>query len=221
MTLTAAYILHINDRKAFDLHIDLEVDLEDVYLGKTKKVTYDVNDTFGCRRRRSVRVSLVGHADSHIFKAKADESPWAVAHPEISPGDLVVHLCIKPHSSYHIDTITSYDLNTTLRVSLYDYYYGNKLRLELIDGGHANVSYEPRGNTNFSPGATSSTNCEIMPDMGLPYYDDTTQSVQRGDLNVFFELCLPSMEPKDLNGTLMKFVLARLFLHRYPVTRSQ
>lgn len=221
--LTAAFTLHVLDGKGFSTHLDVEVTLEDVFLGRTKQVSYIAYDTYGVGRAAGLAVRLVEYHSPdgdtvRVYPGAGDDSPWARAHG-VARGDAVVHLRVAPHPHIHVDRILNpYDLHATLVVSLYDYYYGRTFELAHVDGRKLRVPYAPRGRDSTcssSAAEKQKPNCVILEGEGLPFYRG--HAALRGALVVYFDVCLPAIPPADLDNVAHWYVLRKLFVTKYPV----
>jgi len=173
--LTSAHLLHTSDGKGFDVELELEVSLCDLFLGKTKKVTFDATDADGLSCTRTVRVRLDEYGDRKedrrdvvVFRGAGHDSPW----PGVRPGDAWVHIRVTPHPYVQRDDVLhTPDLFTTVRVTPHDFYYGGQVRWTHVDGRTLVIRYPARGRTSSSASSSSSSELfhgTVLKGEGLP-----------------------------------------------------
>lgn len=163
-----------------DVHINLNVTLEDLYYHKVKKINVRV------KRRGSdsmafhneiipIYISLLNYETKYVFKGLGDDGMFQ----HIPRSDIVVKVEIESHNNINIDSIVSkYDLFIEQKVSLHDYFFRNSFCFETLGGESIDVQYE------------TGKRVEVVTGKGLPYMDVTSNdhSVMQGNLYIYFDL---------------------------------
>jgi len=219
LLLTSAHLLHTSDGKGFDVDLELEVSLCDLFLGKTKKVTFDATDADGlpCTRTAKVRLDEYDEGDVVVVRGAGHDSPW----PGVRPGDAVVHLRVAQHPYVDRDDVLhTPDLSTTVRVTPHDFYYGGHVRWTHVDGRTLFLRYPARGRRSCSL-SSSDFHGVVLTGEGLPRVrrrrmsEEKTEEGEdyggRGVLVVYFEVCLPTLGDAELDGAQARSVMRRLF----------
>jgi len=208
--LTAAHILHTTDGKGFDVELELQVTVCDLFLAKTKKVSYDATDADGLPRLRTIRVRLDEYRDDMVVVVvgAGHDSPW----PGVRPGNALVHLRVTPHPYVIMDEVLhTSDLSTTVRVTPHDFYYGGTLKWTHVDGRTLDVRYPARGRAST---VASDFHGTTLVGEGLPIRrqkDGGEDDEGRGVLVMYFELGMPTLADEELDKPQARLVMRRLF----------
>lgn len=198
--LTACYIAH-QERggKACDLHLRLDVSVEDLYEGGHKVITYFAFDEFGSKQSRKIRINLVDVRETYVFAGMGDASPFA----DMFPGDVIVELRVLHHPVFRIgDGVLSskYDLHTTLYVTLFDFYYGCVKHVPLPARAENVVA------VTYDEHAARRRRCVVL-EKGLPL----PSLGSRGDVVVEFQMVLPDLSSRQLNNPLTRAFIWKTF----------
>ncbi|RYG67068.1 hypothetical protein EON64_08275, partial [archaeon] len=168
-------------RKADPIHHPLNVTLEDLYSGTTKKVriTKKLLDPSGRSAQGSVDKEIrvkPGWKDGTkiTFEREGDELPGVV------PADIVFTLQTKPHERFERE---GDDLVATVSVSLHDALCGVRTTLQTLDGRVLPV--EAR---HVTPDTV-----KLLPGEGMPNAKHKT----RGDLKVKFKIQFPDLSDTE------------------------
>lgn len=182
--------------KANDIRLTLNVTLDELYDECTKCVTYRAFNRFVRPVKKRVRVHLVGNSEEYRFEGQGDESPFT----NMSPGDLIINVQRIPHPHFEVcEMLSRHDLYTVpLEVSLYDFYYGRNILLQLPGKGRP---------LEFKYNEQRHANGTVFHGKGLPMPGGT-----RGDLYVYFNIVLPSIPRKLLDNFLARLFMRRLFV---------
>lgn len=170
--------------------VPIRVTLEDIYHHKIKRVAIK-------RRRPSgwdtklFYVSLLNYKPCYVFIGEGDESPAG------KRSDLVLDLEITEHPEIKVDTVCQFDLYVERKISIYEYYYGTCTNVEHFSGRLS-------CNKTFEDGSMA----HRFVGMGLPKYDESSKTMSRGDLLVFYSLSLPEHSSIDHSK---KELMASLF----------
>lgn len=211
--------------RADDVHVNVHVTLEDIYMARVKKVVVGVwrhDDTAGghaawgkeggegaaaswVRRQQAVLVSLRTRQDPYVFERAGDDPriSWlgflrAVKRtPDAGRSDLVVHLVVEPHPVYRIDDVYSaYDLHADVDVSVLDFYYGRTLELPFLDPEASPMV------VHYGDGKR----VHVEHGFGLPM-----PSGERGDLYVYFNMQMPRLDAAHLSRPEVSEALRLVF----------
>jgi len=171
--------------------IPIYVELKDLYFARVKKVTVKIRQDC-IYISKSFYISLLNYKTSYVFLNQGDDS-----------SDLSLELNIKESPEthkIHIDQVLCcYDLYIEKDITLYDYYYGINYSFEHVSGEVLNCQ------KNFRNGSMN----HIFKSKGLPYYNEDTKELKRGDLYIYFKFIhishkhLPLKNP-DFNHFMKK-----------------
>jgi DnaJ-class molecular chaperone len=149
--------------------IPIYVELKDLYFARVKKVTVKIRQDC-IYISKSFYISLLNYKTSYVFLNQGDDT-----------SDLSLELNIKDSPEYkniHIDQVLCcYDLYIEKEITLYDYYYGINYSFEHVSGEVLNCT------KNFRNGSMN----HIFKSKGLPYYNEDTKELKRGDLYIYFK----------------------------------
>ena len=182
--------------KPKNIQLILSVSFKDIYIGLTKKINY-IRYLKGSKSKDYVYVDLKNFSDSYILDGYGDENPVTK-----KCGDLELIFNIdygELHDIYVNNIIESYDVSYSIKISLYEYFYGFDTGIKFIDE-KINVS----DHLPFKDGMM----LHIM-NKGLPYENDDMKVV-RGNLLLLFEIDFDVK--KDIIDTDDQF---KLFLDKY------
>lgn len=167
--------------------IPIYVELKDLYFARVKKVTVKIRQDY-IYISKSFYISLLNYKTSYVFLNQGDDA-----------SDLSLELNIK-ESLINIDQVLCcYDLYIEKDITLYDYYYGINYSFEHVSGEVLNCT------KNFRNGSMN----HIFKSKGLPYYNEDTKELKRGDLYIYFKFIhishkqLPLKNP-DFNHFMKK-----------------
>ena len=149
--------------------IPIYVELKDLYFARVKKVTVKIRQDC-IYISKSFYISLLNYKTSYVFLNQGDDA-----------SDLSLELNIKESPNYpqiYIDQVLCcYDLYIEKEITLYDYYYGINYSFEHVSGEVLNCT------KNFRNGSMN----HIFKSKGLPYYNEDTKELKRGDLYIYFK----------------------------------
>lgn len=159
--------------------IRYETSLESVYNEEVIVIPYPIKTYDGRFRVDKAVVNLADMKDTYTFKSGGDFID------ENTRKDLVLHLSTKSHPDFKVDSVVCpHDLMMDFPIDLYNYYCRKQWIISVF-GRLVDISYEP------------GLMVKRIPDAGLPFRTDTGISM-RGDLYIYFNLVLPSMEEPHL-----------------------
>lgn len=211
-------LLHAVSEKPTDIVVDLEVDLVDLYHGRTKRIIFARHwsicapgsmqqQLWSYTTMESIYVNLVDPVPHYTFMGAGDREGTAA-------GDVVVNLRIKEHPTHKIDAIVcKQDLHTTLPLTLFDYLYGRTFDVAHLDGSTVTVEYP----------AQSGQRVRMFSDLGLPLPPAVTSEElcnkterrwsngNRGSWYIFFEVAMPQVPQNLLTNPWTRLTLAKLF----------
>ena len=183
--------------KPKDIKLSLSVSFEDVYNGVTKKINY--NRYFNGRKIRDyIYVHLMNFKDNYTIEGYGDENPATK-----KCGDLKISFNIDYGLSSNVfinNLIDSYDVSYSIKITLYEYYYGFNKDIEFMNNKINITQHIPCINGMLMH----------VKNKGLPYENDMEEEA-RGNLLLLFELDLPAIIPIDDE---FQSYLAKYF-HRY------
>jgi DnaJ-class molecular chaperone len=183
----------ISKFKGLDIDLVLNVTLEDLYLKRIKKLKV-MRYREGKREFKTIYISLLNYQDKYTFKNEGDNCDGCRS------GDINVSLKIENHDTYILDTlIDKYDLWMECNVSLYEYYYGKKLNLKLLDDTFIEIDIPYFNQRNM---------VHLEKGYGLPYYNADSDEELQGDLYISFKLVLKELDETKLEDIELRKVLA-------------
>jgi hypothetical protein len=203
---------------AFDVEIDLDVSLDDLYHGRTKKVVLQVlrardRTVGGFRRtRQTVLVCLLqGARDRAVadgpplrFAGVGDDPPSAlIGGPAGTRGDVVVRVRLRlDGAAMRPDPVLwPCDLHASVSVPLSARYRGADVRLGHPGGQDACARYRGQwdeGGDDEEPTGAGTRQVRVLEGWGLPYRADTEAGSRgRGDLYVFMDVRMPSIPARS------------------------
>lgn len=207
------------NKRAKTVEVDIDVTLEDVYHGRTKKVVIgvlraDSGDPFK-RTRQIVYVKLIYRGDSldAVFPGMGDDPPLAIlmgfkvwkdmVDVESLPprSDVIVRIHVRDGVFRRDAVLRPYDLHTDVSVTLEGRYLGAKFEIEHPSGTPSVVEYEG--------GKEEERQVKVIKGMGLPYYTSESNH-SRGDAYVFMEPKMPRPEDLDMDSQEVRDALALL-----------
>lgn len=169
---------HVDKTQPHIIRIDVEVTLDDVYLGRIKKLIIKIKGPESTTIQETLYISLFNFKPKYIFKGKGDFIL------DGDRGDVYVNVNIKEHPLVKRDTcICPFDLYIEFDMSLYDHYCRRYLALPFLNNELIEVM-------DIKPG----TKCACIKGKGLPYMDAKTGQDTRGELYVYFNLILPEFQ---------------------------
>lgn len=178
-------------RRGEDVHLDVEVSVDELYEGAPKRVVVSV-----------VRAPLFTRCDQELLLALADRperhDPLPAVHvfsgmgsdsaasmllgdPSLNQrGDVIVQIRVLEHPTFNPDPVLyPCDLHCTLAVDLVARFYGATVRIGHLSGRELTATYDPHDD--------EFRQARIFKGLGLPF----AGGAERGDLCVFLELALP------------------------------
>jgi len=161
------------DAKSLNVELAINLTLEDVFTGKTKKIkagekVYEVNIKKGISTGKKLRLKNMGKQSKN----------------EKKKGDLILDINVLPHSVFERK---GDDLYVNLDVDLYTAIFGGKILLNILDSKKINLAI---------PKEIENGKILRIPEMGLPKYEF---EYQYGDLFVKINVKLPkNLTQKEL-----------------------
>lgn len=162
--------------------VPIRVTLEDLYHHKIKRVAIKRRSPGGWDTK-SFYVSLLNHKPCYVFIGEGDAT-------QRGRNDLVLDLKVAEHPDIKIDSVCQFDLYVERKITLYEYYYGTSTTVDHLSGERLCCS------KSFSDGSM----IHRFAGMGLPRYDESSSTLSRGDLLVFYRLWFPphsAIDPLD------------------------
>lgn len=193
------------DERPQPVRVELRATIEELWDPPVKKLAVRVARRGGGEASKPrvctkhLYVSLMNYQDSYTFEGMGDEGASGLF------GDVEVLLVVEHHPVFTIDPLFSrYDLHAECKVTMHDYFYGAEVPLTLPDGSELRIAFEgllQRGADTGEDGqgcGTSGRRCHIEREAGLPYVDEASGEVRRGDLYVFLEVDLDAVNREAL-----------------------
>lgn len=175
------------------LRLKLQVTLDELFAGTTKKLVYKIRRCDGEITTKNAFVSLCSGEREFYFVGEGDE-----IEPNVY-GDVCIFLEIENHSCIKISESNIHDLHICYPITLYDLYYGIDVKLPYLQGEVLHIKknwFQDKKQLCF-PDDHVSMMLEIQ-DYGLPYLDG--DHVVYGSLFVFFQLTLPKLSKSLLHS---------------------
>lgn len=234
MMFLMMYTAHSEQRRAPDTHVELIVDLIDLFRARVCKVSIPAMKwSPGWEAylpvKRHLRVALIDCISSGSFSLRYDRKGSESLWDGFSAGDAIVDVTVAPHPMFSIVDGVSPHLSTVCRISLYEFYVGTRLFIQHLDGRSIEVKYRP------TPPSSSVFEGEdkegqqgltiVIQGEGLPYEEELSfsksagsvagsgtsslSSTERkfGDLYVNLEVMLPQFSKKTVNNFAFKSAL--------------
>lgn len=208
---------------ASPIDITLEVDLEDVYHARVKKLVVGVlradAPTPFERQSKTFYVPLIprgrdGVLDDVIFKGEGDDPIADILlggriRTSWSRSDVRVKLQVRPHPVFVRDPVLhACDLHASVQVTLEQHYRGARFSLPHPSGKEVVAKYHGMASGSSKRKVGSLKQVRFLRGKGLPYRQEdattttTTTSdatvLSRGDAYVFMEVVLPRLQATDL-----------------------
>ena len=175
------------------IELDVEVTLEDAFVGRTKRIVVRVDDN-GTFVSQALLLPLVPFSPLHVFEGVGDHAALSRAR-----GDVIVRLRVAPHPVFRIDdTVSPFDLHASVDVPLVDVYYSRASELTHMDGSSIRLD-------SMSPGV------QVVRGRGMPFLDESGLTV-RGDLYVFRRVVAPRLSRAHLGRPEVRAAFATAFL---------
>lgn len=192
--------------KPKNIQLSLSVSFEDVYNGVIKKINYS-RYLKGRKIKDYIYVHLTNFKESYSMEGYGDENPVTK-----KCGDLELSFKIdyKENTNIYINNlIDSYDVSYSMKITLYEYYFGFDKDIEFMDD-KINISHH----VPWKDGLMMH-----VKNKGLPYVDDKDDKDEelRGNLLLIFELDLPAMN-EDVDEQF-KTYLATYFHHHHHIKK--
>lgn len=171
--------------------IPIRASLEDVFRARIKKIVARIKPSSDSAEfvSKTFYISLLSYKSCYVYPNQGDGG-----------GDLVFDLEIDPHETIKIDSLVCpHDLYVDRTISLYEFYYGARVRVAHVDGETIECA------KTFEDGSMTS----VFKNRGLPYKED--EAIRRGDLYVFYRIAEPSHEDIRLDDPELKRMLKKHF----------
>lgn len=178
--------------KAPPINLKLDVNLEEIYNCKVKKLiikvkrrTYNGGYEFVSK---PIYISLINYQLKYVFEGQGDDG-----HNEtVQRGDIVVKITIK-NDNYRQISIDSmfckYDLHLECTMTLYEYLYGLDVVVPYFNEESLSIKAKPSAREQLHNDGYYNYMHEIQ-EKGLPFVKDEGEEIQRGKLYVYFKLLL-------------------------------
>jgi curved DNA-binding protein len=154
-----------------DVTLNLNISLEDAYLGKNIPVKY--NTPSGRNVDLSVAIPAgVEHGVRIRYQGQGDH-----ANTSFPPGDLLIQILINDHKTFDRH---GHDLHTKMKVNALNAIVGTKERLTCIDGQQIELTI---------PAGTQNGTFFRVPQKGMPIRN---QNTSKGDLFIHVEITIPT-----------------------------
>lgn len=126
------------DTKIFDIYVDIDVTLHELYTEYGKKVKVSYNNDKNEKELHTLFIPFVDYEIDRCYHHKGDWNKFLESY-----GNLYVHLNIIDCKKYVINhLIDKHDLVYAYDISVYDYYHGVKFCLEHFDDT-VNIDHNP------------------------------------------------------------------------------
>ena len=212
----AVYIAYeaLRATTAPDLEVDLEVTLDDLYHGRTKRVVFSVmradrasKGSEGPSKKKTLLVRLVSPSrdravadgDAIRFEGAGNDPPSALLGAPGRRGDVVVR--VRLHSSscaMRPDTVLwPCDLHASVELPFSARYRGAEVRLPHPGGRDAVVRYVGQWSSPHDGDGCDARQVRVLEGWGLPYRPENRATALRGDLYVFMDVRLPSIAARS------------------------
>lgn len=191
--------------KSKNLHIEIDVNLADIYMRQVKKISVKVNRYD--EETKSFKIttvplylSLLNFQDEYVYKGMGDES---VVGGDVVKSDVILHVNVIEDAGIRMDKLLfKYDLYIERDISLYQYYYGYREEIDFFGNLYV-IEYSYDANRYVS---NSSSVVIVDKGKGLPYFDEKEQKEKAGDLYLYFRIKLP--KPPISNMEFQNFMRA-------------
>jgi DnaJ-class molecular chaperone len=177
-----------NRLSRYDIVLDIEVTLDEIYSSKVKKLQVKVKRETGEIQIETMYISLFNYTRRYTFEGKGDYID------ENTRGNVYVNLIIKTHEYLRIDQVNPYDLFIDYNIPLFEYYYRHYLALPFLNNELLEIE-------EIKPGQK----CACVKGKGLPYYDSVLEENVRGVVYVYFNIVLPESIPDECKEFLKTF----------------
>lgn len=163
--------------KQAEMVIEIEVDVEEIYNKKVKKILVNVKrraDQEVVESKISLLVMLMHYDTEYLFEKMGDEDMLGFKK------DILIKLKVKEKRARIDNLFSRFDLFLVQSITLYDYYYSKIINVDYFNDQKLQVEYK------------QALRVSVVKGEGLPYWDDETDQEKRGDLYVQFDLKLPA-----------------------------
>jgi DnaJ-class molecular chaperone len=167
------YALLMNLIINMDMQLSIDVSLEEIYNAKVKKIIVQVKRE-NLMKNVILYISLLNYKTEYVFKKMGDNRYR----------DIIIKINIIEHPMIKIDNVLCiYDLYIDKYISLYEYYYGVYLFIELLNIDEVyfidqKLSY-------------------VIRNKGIVYQENG--ELKRGDVYIYFKLKLPNHDAVSLS----------------------
>lgn len=175
-------------KSKYDIVLDIEVTLDEIYTSKVKKLQVKVKKVTGEIQSETMYISLFNYSRTYMFEGKGDYIDASTR------GNIYVNLNIKKHEYLCIDQVNPNDLYIDYDIPLFEYYYRHYLALPFLNNELLEIE-------EIKPGQK----CACIKGKGLPYYDHVLEENVRGVVYVYFNLVLPKSVPDECKDFLKTF----------------
>lgn len=185
--LLAYFIQSLSTKMSKNIVMSIEVPIEDIYNKLVKKIKYTYFNEFLRKDSRVVYLELDNCKDSYTVEGYGDFNPVSGEFE-----DLVIKMEITNNNFEHLHInkiLNSEDIYTTVKINIYEYFFGLKRSLKYFNGEEIELTYIP-----YMDG-----NTEVKKEKGI---DD-------GNLYIFYDIDLSRYDANELQKN--KEIIEKIF----------
>jgi len=183
--------------KPKNIKLKVMVSFKDIYLGITKRINYN-RYLKGKKVKDYIYVDLKNFSDGHFIEGYGDENPVTKKCGDL---ELLLQIDYGEYKNIYVNNIIeSYDVSYSVKISLYEYFFGFDKEIEFID-----EKIDVKHHIPYQDGMMMN-----ILNKGLPYENDDMK-VKRGNLLLLFEIELDNIK-KEI---IYKDDRFRVFLDEY------
>lgn len=150
--LFAYFINTLSSRTCRNITLRVDVQLEEIYNKMVKKIMYSYYDDRLIKVKRVVYLELEDWKERYTIEGYGDFNPMTGSYE-----DLVIEISVKNDAFEHLrtnDILNRNDIYTTVRINLYEHYFGLKRKLSYFNGESISLEWHPHveGDTEVRPG---------------------------------------------------------------------
>jgi DnaJ-class molecular chaperone len=183
--------------KPKDILLKLTIDVKDIYSGNIKKINYS-RYLKGTKIKDHVYVDLKNFTESHVLEGYGDENPFTK-----KCGDLKINFIINYGSFNNVyinNIIDTYDMSYSIKISLYEFFYGFRNTYTFIT-----IPFDISFHNPHVDGLSLT-----LPNLGLPY-EDEHDTLLRGNLIILLDIDLSTIDTNTIEDKEFKRVVDKYF----------